>query len=328
MDLVTGGAGFIGRHVVAASMGQGRMVRVFDQAQDPGFPKAVSYVQGSVVDRAAVATAMVGVSRVFHLAAIPHLWATDKRDFDRVNVGGTQNVLEAAAQAGVSTVVHTSTDAILLAGRQRVADESLVVTDAEMPGPYCLSKLRAEQQAIEAVRRGLRVIIVNPSVPVGPGDDNETPPTRMLIDFLNRRTPAFLDCTLNLVDVRDVADGHMQAADRGRSGERYILGGETLSLADLLQRVQRLSGVAMPRRRVPYALALAAAYVDETIANWLTRRPPIAPLTGVRLARRLGPLSTAKAERELGFAPRALEASITDFLHWARDTGRLKDTAS
>ncbi|NBC34868.1 MAG: NAD-dependent epimerase/dehydratase family protein [Alphaproteobacteria bacterium] len=322
-DLVTGGAGYIGRHVVAALLSAGRPVRVLDRAAAPGLPADVGYIRGSVTDRDTVRGALDGVERVFHLAAIPHLWARDRQDFDAVNAGGTRIILEAARQAGVSRVVHCSTDAILLAGRDRIADETVAMRAAAMPGPYCLSKLRAEEAARQAAADGLPVVIVNPTVPVGPGDASETPPTRMLLDFLNGRTPAFLDCTLNLVDVRDVASGHLLAAARGRSGERYILGGETLDLAALLERLQRLSGRRMPRRRIPYWLALAAAHVDEAIADHLTGRPPRAPVTGVRLARRLGPLSTAKAARDLGFAARPLADSLRDFLNWAAETGRI-----
>lgn len=324
-DLVTGGAGFIGRHVVTALRAKGRTVRVLDVSAEPGLPPGISCLRGSVTDREAVRAALDGVDRVFHLAAIPHLWARDRRVFDAVNAGGTRIVLEEARRAGIGCLVHTSTDAILLADYGRIADETVAVTEAGMPGPYCLSKLRAEQAARQAAEAGMHVVIVNPTVPVGPGDASETPPTRMLLDFLNGRTPAFLDCTLNLVDVRDVAYGHLLAASRGRAGERYILGGETVSLAGLLVALERLSGYRMPRRRIPYWLALAAAHVDEAIADRLTGRPPRAPLTGVRLARRLGPLSTAKAHRDLGFASRPLCDSLRDFLAWARETGRIGD---
>lgn len=322
-DLVTGGAGFIGRHVVAALLAEGSRVRVLDQAGEPDLPPGVEYCCGSVTESATVRAALEGVSRVFHLAAIPHLWTPNPQAFEDVNVGGTRIVLETARQAGVACLVHTSTDAILLAGPDRIADETLAVTEADMPGPYCLSKLRAERAAIEAAGAGLPVVVVNPTVPIGPGDESCTPPTRMLLDVLCGRTPAYLDCTLNLIDVRDVAYGHLLAAGRGRPGERYILGGETLSLAALLQRLGRLTGLPMPRRRIPGWLALAAAHVDEAIADRITGRPPRAPLTGVRLARRLGPLSTAKAARELGLTARPIEESLADFLAWARDSGRV-----
>ena len=323
MDLVTGGAGFLGRHVVAALHAGGRRVRVLDQASNPGLASTIDYVRGSVTDRERVRMALAGVSRVFHLAAVPHLWAADKAVFEQVNVVGTRILLDEARRAGVTEMVHTSTDAILLAGRGRLADERVSVTESDMPGAYCVSKLRAEHAVSEAVAGGMRIVIVNPTVPVGPGDENETPPTRMLLDFLNGRTPAYLDCTLNLVDVRDVALGHLRAAESGRPGERYIIGGQSLGLGEVLSVLERLSGRIMPRRRIPYWLALAVAHVDEAIADRVTGRPPRAPLTGVRLARLLGPLSTAKAEGELGLNARPLDQSLTDFLAWARETGRV-----
>lgn len=323
--LVTGGLGFIGRHVAEALLARGQVVRVLDLAPPAvaaeAFGGAVDYRRGSILDPAVLADAIDGVSTVFHLAAMPELWARDKSAFERVNHLGTRAVLEAAATAGVERVVHTSTEAVIGHGAGGAASEEAVGRLQDMPGQYCRAKFRAEAAARAYAERGLPVVIVNPTLPIGPGDFRLTPPTRMLLGFLNGRYPAFMESTFNIVDVRDAAEGHLAAAAEGRVGERYILGGHNIRLSELLELLERISGIAMPKRRVPYWLALASSAVTEVVADFITRRPPAAPLAGVRLARHPMTFSMAKAAAELGFKARPLEETLRDAVEWLAGQG-------
>ena len=318
-DLVTGGSGFIGRHVVAALRVRGEQVRVLDLAPPDDLPANVAFVPGSILDPQSLDAAMANVRRVYHLAGIAKLWSRDRADFDRVNAGGTTAVLRAAAARGVERVIHCSTEAILLPklrGREALIDETVQPALADMPGPYTRSKLNAEQTVFAAVQDGLNAVIVNPTVPIGPGDRNLTPPAAMLAMFLNGQSPAYLDCVLNLVDVRDVAAGMVLAAERGRTGERYILGGDNVALRELLALLERISGRPMPKRAVPGWLALASAMVTEWTADVLTSRTPAATREGVRLALRSGPFDSRKARDELGYAPRPLADALADAVQW------------
>lgn len=330
--LVTGGCGFIGRHLVSLLAARGDRVRVLDLADWPRAaeppPPGVELRQGSIRDRAALNRACREVDLVFHLAANPNLWAPDPRTFDEVNYEGTMRVLEAAADAGIARFVYTSTESILKninaprTSRSALIDERVAHGEEDVPGPYCRSKFRAERAASEAAQSGLPVVIVNPTMPIGPGDLTLTPPTRMLLGFLNGTTPAYLDCDFNLVDARDAAMGHLLAAEHGRIGERYILGHENVNLGDLLRVLERLTGQAMAKRRVPYWLAYFSALVSEGIAN-LTKAPPLAPLTGVRLARSSMAFDCRKARAELHWQCRPLEKSLVDTIRDLAQRGLL-----
>lgn len=329
LNLVTGGSGFIGRHLVDALLAQGERVRVLDLRPIAPLPEHVELSIGSITDAAHVARAMAGCDRVFHLAANPNLWAPDPKSFDAVNHQGTRRLLEAAQKVGVARFVYTSTESILksyrapkMSGRALI-DESVVLSLDDMPGPYCRSKYLAEQAAREAASGGLPVVIVNPTMPIGPGDDLLTPPSKMILGFLNGTTPAYLDCEFNLVDARDVAAGQVLAAEKGRVGERYILGNANLRLGELLAVLHRLSGLKMPHARVPYALALVSALVSEGLAN-ITKKPPMAPLTGVRLARTSMAFDCSKARGELGWKCRSLDASLIDTMRWMSGRGLLR----
>ena len=316
-NLVTGGAGFIGSHLVRLLRERGESVRVLDLRAPVESVPGAEYRQGSITDVDAVRRAAADCRRVFHLAAHAGLWARDKREFVSINVAGTRNVLAAAREGGAETVVHTSTESILIAtGRGRApqrVDERTMCSEAEMAGPYCVGKLRAEREARAAFERyGQRVIICNPTVPVGPGDHWLTPPSRMLLGFLNRRYPAYMPTTLNLVDARDVALGHLLAAERGEPGGRYILGAHDVELGELLSRLQRLSAVPMPRRKVPYRLAWLVALASEWLADHVTRRPPGAPLAGVRLGGIPVRFDNRRTRDALGWRPRALGDSLRD----------------
>ena len=319
LNLVTGGGGFIGRHLVRLLVERGEAVRVLDIAGAEGLPATVDVMQGSVLDAAALDRALAGVDRLYHLAANPNLWNRDHGVFARTNHEGTRQVLAAVTRSRVSRVVYTSTESVLKSCRVSTrdgrragpADETVALDPQDMPGPYCRSKFLAEQEALAAARSGLPVVVVNPTMPIGPGDVHLTPPTRMLLGFLNGSTPAYLDCAFNLVDVRDAALGHLLAAERGRTGERYILGGTNIGMAALLQFLAEVTGLAMPQWRVPYGVAIIVAVVEEGIAA-LTGRTPTAPLTGVRLARTPSVFDCSKAIERLGLPQTPLRTSVVD----------------
>jgi dihydroflavonol-4-reductase len=323
--LVTGGAGFIGSHLVRLLLDRGYSVRVIDLLPSPGLDRRAEFVQGSILDAPLIRAAMAGVDHVYHLAANPHLWAPEKRSFLDTNHRGTQAVLKAAAEAGVQRIVHTSTELVLVARRGNrnatVIDENVRRTFEDMLGPYCRSKYLAEQEAVEAASRGLPVVIVNPTLPLGPGDYQLTPPTQMILDFLNGKNPAYMDFQMNFIDVRDLALGHILAADRGRIGERYILGGETVRMSHLLELLHELTGLPMPRTRVPYLVALGIAGVSEWIADHVSRKPPKASLAGVQIAGAAVTFDSSKAVRELGFEPRPVRTALGAEIAWLYDQG-------
>jgi len=327
LNLVTGGCGFIGTHLVKLLRGEGDDVRVLDVRSPPESAHGVDYRRGSITDPEAVATAVAGCRRVFHLAALSGLWGPDKQAFIRVNRDGTRNVLDAALRHGVETVVHTSTESVLIAmGRGRrpqLVNEHTRCTAAEMAGAYCLGKYLAEEEAHAAASRGQRVVIVTPTVPAGPGDHWITPPTRMMLGFLNGAYPAYLDSKLNLADARDIAEGHWLAAVSGRPGERFILGAHDLRIGELLQQLGAISGRRLVLRRIPYPLALAISAASELAADWFTRRPPAAPLAGVRLAGVPVSFDNSATRRRLGWSPRPLEETLRDAVADYRRRGLL-----
>lgn len=328
VDLVTGGHGFVGRHLVQQLRRDGRSVRILDlaAATEPVGP-GVEALRGSVTDPAAVAHAMQGVERVFHTAGDPNLWRADKRAFDEINHRGTQLVLQEAAAAKVRAVVHTSSAAILSFGKvSTLQPDSLGerLTPEAMPGPYARSKLAAEQAALAAAQNGLSVMIVSPTLPIGADDWHMTPPTAMIRDFVNRRTPAYLDFKVSFIDVRDLARGLIRAADQGKSGHRYVLGRKPIRFSEFLALLGEVSGIAMPRRTLPPAFALAVAWISELIADHVTRRPPRASLEGVRMAAQPIDLPFEDSARALGLELRPLEESLRTAVAWlkATDGGR------
>lgn len=325
MNLVTGGAGFIGAHLVERLLAEGEAVRVLER---PGAPvdhlplEQIELVSADVRDRRAVRAAVRGCRNVYHLAGNPNLWIRDRREFDLVNHQGTVHVLEAALEAGAERVLHTSTESIL-ASRSFAggAAEYLRPREQDVLGPYCLSKLRAEQAAFRLAERGAPVIVVSPTLPVGPGDRNGTPPTRMTVAFCRGRLPAILDCRLNFIDVRDVAAGMVAALRVGRPGVRYLLGAANLRLRAWLALVGPLVGRKPPRAGVPYPLALAVGWIGEWIADHITGRAPMAGVTGVRLTRRCLHFDPAASLAELRLHPRPTAESARDAVEWYRKSG-------
>jgi len=268
-----------------------------------------------------VRTATAGVTDVYHVAADYRLWARDPREVYRANVDGTRHVLEAAADAGARRIVYTSTvGAVGIAKDGTLGDEATPVGLHDMVGAYKASKFLAERVADELAARGVPVVIVNPSTPIGPWDVKPTPTGQMVVDFLRGKMVATLDTGLNLVHVRDVARGHILAAERGRVGERYILGHENCSLLEIFQRLAEITGIKAPRIRVPYAVAWAAAVTGEGVAR-LIRRPPSVPLTAVRMAKKRMYFSSAKAERELGLPQTPVPTALRDAVVWFVDRG-------
>lgn len=318
--LVTGGAGLIGSHLVRLLAERGAAVRVLDRpGVNPtnlaGLP--VDLRAGDVRDPAAVSRALEGCDTVFHLAGDPNLWAPDEGMFYGVNTQGTRTVLDAAAKEGVARTVYTSTESILsLARATGSVTEDTEPCLGDMVGAYTRSKFLAEQEAIRRARDGQPVVIVNPTLPVGPGDVNLTPPGRLILDFLNGHVRGYIPCTLNFIDVRDVAIGHILAAERGRPGERYILGHENLSVAAFLALLAELTGLRAPRLRLPYWGGWVVALGMEGIAKLITKRRPMASRVGVRLARRSRPFDPSRAVRELGLQPRPVRQALADACAW------------
>jgi dihydroflavonol-4-reductase len=325
VNLVTGGAGFIGTHLVERLVREGAPVRVLER---PGAPvehlplERIEVVRADIRDRRAVQAALRGCRHVYHLAGDPNLWTRDRREFDLVNHQGTVHVLEAALEAGAERVLHTSTESILaspaFAGG---AAEHLRPRESDVIGPYCLSKLRAEQAAFGLAAKGAPVIVVSPTLPVGPGDRNQTPPTRMTVAFCRGRLSAIINCRLNFVDVRDVADGMLAALRHGRPGIRYVLGAANLQLRAWLDLVGRLVGRVPPRYVVPYPVALAVGRISEWIADHVTGRMPMATVTGARLTRRCMQFDTQASWAALGLQPHPIAESARDAVEWYRKVG-------
>lgn len=317
--IVTGGAGFIGHHLVDALVSRGELVRVIER---PGavvdhLPSSVEIARADIRDPTAVRKAMDGADWVYHLAADPCLWALDKTHFEAVNHQGAIHVMDAALEAGARRVLHVSTESILTRpGLAEAIDENVVVGVEDAVGPYCRSKLLAELNALERGRAGQPVVVANPTMPVGPGDRNLSPPSRLIRDFCQGRLPAYTECTLNLIDVRDVAEGLVRVMDRGRPARRHLLGACNLRLIELLTLLSRLTGVPCPRWRVPYPIALAVAHLSEFWADKVSATMPQATVTGVRLSRRLFHFDCARTLDELDLKPRAIEQSLKEMIDW------------
>ncbi len=276
-------------------------------------------VIGDLCDAEALRRGMSGCELVFHVAADYRLWARDPGEIYRANVEGTRAVLDAARAAGVRRVVHTSSvGTIGFQTNGRSADEDSPVSLGEMIGAYKRSKFMSEQAAMEAARGDLDVVVVNPTTPVGEHDIKPTPTGRVIVDFLKRKFPAYVDTGLNLVDVRECARGHVLAAERGRRGERYILGGEDLTLKQILDRLAAITGLASPKVKLPYAFVLAAGAVDTLFTGVLLKREPRVTLDSVRMGRKKMFASSAKAERELGWKIVPVDDALRRAVEWFR----------
>jgi dihydroflavonol-4-reductase len=328
--LVTGASGFIGANLVHALTQRGHQVRaLLRPSSDVRGLAGVEYepVLGDVCDRDLLVRSLRGCDWCFHVAASYHLWLRDYAPMYATNVEGTRTVLEAAGTAGCARIVYTSTVGCIglpqdKGGQIEPTDESAEVVPHQLTNHYKRSKWQAEQVAREWAARGLPVVIVNPSAPVGPRDVKPTPTGQILVDYLNRRLPAFLDTGLNWVHVRDVAVGHMLAAEKGRVGERYILGhcDGNWTMRQTLEVLAELTGIAAPRWQIPYRVAWVAACANESLAR-ITGRPPKAPLAGVRMAKYKMFFNPAKAVRELGLPQTPPRQAFQDAIDWFRAHG-------
>jgi dihydroflavonol-4-reductase len=330
---VTGASGFIGANLVHELNARGHEVKaLLRPGSDLRGLEGAAYerVEGDLSDGAKLKAAMRGCDWCFHLAASYHLWLRDYRPMYAANVEGTRNIIEAAAAAGCLRVVYTSTVGciglpVAVNGHIAPSDEATPVSEAQMGNHYKRSKWQAEQVAIRMARQGLPVIIVNPSAPVGPRDTKPTPTGQIILNFLNRRMPAYLDTGLNWVHVRDVAIGHILAAEKGTIGERYILANAqgNWTLKEALAALEEVCGIPAPQLRLPFWVALVGAYGNEAL-SWLTQQPPRVPLAGVRLARHKMYFSPAKAIQELGLPQTSPRQALADATEWFRRHGYVK----
>ena len=313
--LVTGASGFLGWHVARLLVERGYSVRALVRAGSRITDLECERVLGDLRDAESLARAAAGCGLVFHVAADYRLWARHPEELYRSNVEGTRNLLAAARRAGVERVVYTSTVGCIGIPRGAMGDEDTPVTLEEMAGDYKRSKFLAERAAVESARDGLPVVIVNPTAPIGDHDVKPTPTGQIVLDFLNGDMPAFIDTGLNVVDARDAARGHLLACERGRTGERYILGSENLTLAEILGKLAKITGRKAPTVRLPYAVAYCAGACSTAWAG-LTGRPPRVPMDAVRMARKKMWVTHEKARRELGYQPGPADAALARAVEW------------
>lgn len=319
--LVTGATGFVGWHVARMLLDRGRRVRAL--ARDPARIReldGIEAVRGDLRDSESLARAVEGCGVVFHVAADYRLWTRDPGAMFRSNVEGTRNLLDAAKRAGAERVVYTSTVGCIGIPAGGIGDENSPVALDDMAGPYKRSKFLAEQAALEFAAGGLDVVAVNPTAPVGDHDSKPTPTGKIIVDFARGAMPGFVDTGLNVVDVRDVAEGHLLALERGRAGERYILGSENLTLEQIFSKLAKMLGRPAPKLRVPYAVAYAYGAVSTAWAG-VTGKEPLAPLDGVRMAKKKMWVSHEKAARELGYSPGPAEMALKRAVEWFQSNG-------
>jgi dihydroflavonol-4-reductase len=327
LSLVTGATGFVGSAVARALLARGHRVRVLARPNSDRRNLAgltVEIAEGAMEDLPSLARAVAGCRYVYHVAADYRIWVPDPAPMFRANVDGTRDLLTAALEAGAERVVYTSSVATLGLVPGGSADEETQNSVDDMIGPYKRSKFMAEEVARGFAReRGLPVVIVNPSTPVGPGDIKPTPTGRLIVEAARGQMPAFVDTGLNIVHVDDVAEGHLAAAEKGRIGERYILGGENMALAEILAEVAQAVGRRPPWLRVPHGVLFPVAIGAELAAR-VTGRDPFVTLDGVRMSRKKMYFTSEKASQELGYAPRPAREAIADAVTWFEANGYLK----
>ena len=321
--LVTGAAGFLGSHVARQLLARKQSVRVLLRPTSQNRAIAdltLEYATGDLRDPASLDRAMNGVRRVFHVAADYRLWAHRPKEIYESNVTGTKNVLEAAKRAGVEQFIYTSTVATVAVDRPQLPNEATESQLGEMVGHYKRSKWLAEKEALNAAKRGLPLIVVMPTTPVGPGDWKPTPTGKIILDFLNGKMPGYVETGLNFVGVEDCATGHLLAAEKGKIGERYLLGAENLTLKQVLDELEKITGLPAPRLKIPHGLALGAAYVETAFSRLVGREPQI-PVEGVKIARHLMFVDCSRGQRELGFRPGPVAAALERAVRWYEANG-------
>jgi dihydroflavonol-4-reductase len=315
---LTGATGFIGSHVARALVARGDTLsclcrRTSRRADLEDLP--IDWILGDLTDRDSLRRAMTGAQEVYHCAADYRLYARDPREIYHNNVDGTRNVLELAAELAVNRIVYTSSVGTLALDGHKPANENARGQLEHMVGDYKRSKFLAEREVETWIERGLPVVVVSPSTPIGEGDAKPTPTGKLVVDFLNDRLPAYVDTGLNLVDVRDVALGHLLAAERGRPGENYILGAVNLTLRQVLELLSRLTGKRPPRLKLPHWIPLAVAHVEEPLARLMGRDPRV-PLAGVRMSKSVMFFDASKAVEELGFPQSPIEPALERAVSW------------
>jgi dihydroflavonol-4-reductase len=324
---VTGATGFVGSHVARELAAQGAnlrlLVRPTSNTQNIDALRA-DRITGDLRDLESLKKGMAGCDYVFHVAADYRLWAPDSQEMYRSNVGGTQNILMAARDAKVKRVVYTSSVATMgfsERSTQQPVTESDPVSLSDMIGHYKRSKFMAEQIALDVGRAGQDVVVVNPTTPIGEQDVKPTPTGRIIVDFLKRNFPAYVDTGLNLADVREVARGHILAMDKAKPGERYILGGDNLTLKQILDKLAALTGLPSPTTKVPHVVAMGFAYFDELFTGRMRGKEPRATVEAVRMGKKMMFASSAKAERELGYKVLPVDNALHRAIDWFRANG-------
>ena len=325
LAFVTGATGFLGSHVARVLSAEGAQLRLLVRPtsdlrniDDLDAERVV----GDLRDPASIERALAGCEAVFHVAADYRLWVRDPEQMYRANVEGTRALLQAAHRQNVRRIVYTSSVATMgFSSNGILADEESPVSLADMIGHYKRSKFMAEEVAFEAARSGVDVVIVNPSTPIGERDVKPTPTGRIVLDFLKKKFPAYVDTGLNLVDATECARGHVQAIEKGRSGQRYILGGENLTLKQILDRLAAITGLPSPKVKLPYIFALATGVVDEMVTGRVLGKEPRATIDAVRMGRKKMFVSSGKAERELGWKTVPVEGALRRSVKWFRANG-------
>jgi dihydroflavonol-4-reductase len=325
LAFVTGATGFVGSHVARALAAQGADLRLLVRSGSDLRniqELQAERVMGDLRDAASLKKAVAGCDVVFHVAADYRLWVRDPDEMYRSNVEGTKAILEAFRESKVRRVVYTSSVATMgFQSNGHLANEESPVSLANMIGPYKRSKYMAEELAIEAGKSGMDVVVVNPTTPVGERDIKPTPTGRIVVDFLKKKFPAYVDTGLNLVDVAECAQGHIAALEKGRSGERYILGGENLTLKQILDRLADITGLPSPKIKVPYVVALATGVVDQVVTGYIRNREPRATIDAVRMGRKKMFVSSGKAEHDLGWKTVPVNAALRRAVEWFQANG-------
>ncbi|MBX6361620.1 hopanoid-associated sugar epimerase [Pseudacidobacterium ailaaui] len=326
---VTGSTGFVGSHVAKALAQEGAHLHLLvrknsNMANLSGMhaPPSLATFTGDLLDPESLRPGIRGCDYVFHVAADYRLWVRDPRQMYAANVDGTRELLRICREEGVKRVIYTSSVATMgFQSDGTIVDENTPVSLDDMVGHYKRSKFLAEQEALRAAYDGQQVIILNPTTPIGPGDIKPTPTGRIIVDFLNRKFPAYVDTGLNLVDVSEVAQAHLLAITRGTPGQRYILGGENLTLKQILDKMSAITGIPSPTTKVPHWVALAFAFFDETITGRIFGKEPRATVEAVRMGRKKMFASSARAVRELGFRQVPVYSALRAAIDWFRAQG-------
>jgi dihydroflavonol-4-reductase len=324
--LVTGAAGFLGSHVARQLVARRESVRVLMRPSSNN--RAISdlpleYVMGDLRDPASLDRAMNGVKRVFHVAADYRLWAKNPQDIYDSNVGGTKNLLAAAKKAGIEQLIYTGTVATIAVDRPGLPNEFTEAKLEEMVGHYKRSKWMAEKEVLQAAKEGLPAIVAMPTTPVGPWDWKPTPTGKIILNFLNGKMPGYVETGLNFVGVEECAAGHLLAAERGKIGERYLLGAENLTLKEVLDALAKITGLRAPALKIPHRMALGVAYVESAFARLVGKEPGI-PVEGVKIAQHRMFVDVSRAQRELGFQPGPVAAALERAVRWYQANGYVK----